>query len=75
MSKILNLGLCKSTFLKFNNQLMLSEYMENQSEVMDVFFQGFVVYKNVIHEDQCKLPHIGSKYRIHEILKSGWCIS
>jgi hypothetical protein len=59
------------TLGKLSIELMVSEMLENNAQVLRMLFLIFEIYQDVVNEDHNKLVKFGHEYRIHEIHEVG----
>jgi hypothetical protein len=61
----------KFTLGKLSIELMVSETLENNAQVLRMLFLIFEIYQDVFNENRNELVKFGYEYRIHEIHEVG----
>jgi hypothetical protein len=64
----------KFTFGEISIKLMISQTLEDNSEMFGMLLLIFGIDKDIIDEDHYEFVELRHKYRVHEVHEIGWSI-
>ena len=78
MSQVIDLKTTKSTLTLLGKQLMNSQYLQSDFEIIQIVLHVRTIHQNIIKKKKEKsneFPQIRPENVIHQALERGWCIS